>query len=68
MKIILRPRRPATIRVLSALALHVDLKPPDVKTVRRESGLKSIRTLDEKIVRLHSFRHDIRVHRMIDDG
>jgi hypothetical protein len=67
MKVILRPRRPATIRVLPGLALHIDLKSPDIKTVGGESGLKSFRTSDEKIVRLHPFRHHIRVHRMIDD-
>ena len=66
MKVILRPGRPATIRMLPGLPLHIDLKSPDIKTMRGESGLKSFRTSDEKIVRLHPFRHKIGVHRMID--
>lgn len=63
----MRPPRSATIGMLPGLALHIDLKSPDIQTVRGESGLKSFRTSDEKIVRLDPFRHHIRVHRMIDD-
>jgi hypothetical protein len=66
MKVILRPG-PSTIRMLSALALHIHLKSPHIKTVRGESRLKSVRAPDKEFLRVYPFRHHTRVHRMIDD-
>ena len=68
MKIILRPCRRATIRVLSGLALHIDLESADVKTVRGKSGFKSLRSPDEEIMRLYPIGHHICVYGMIDNG